>query len=99
MEQYDELYLALQEAKDIRDTQKSKICLHSRDLSIEEFNRLYLMIADRYGDYEKKRLSREGRKKDIGQGRKFKLDLIDRLLMLSALLSAVHHIYIDRISL
>jgi hypothetical protein len=51
-------------------------------LSIEEFNRLYPMIADRYGDYEKKRLSREGRKKDIGQGRKFKLDLIDRLLML-----------------
>ncbi|VUT23770.1 MAG: hypothetical protein MASP_00168 [Candidatus Methanolliviera sp. GoM_asphalt] len=51
-------------------------------LSIEEFNRLYPMIADRYEDYEKKRLSREGRKKDIGQGRKFKLDLIDRLLML-----------------
>ena len=27
-------------------------------LSIEEFNRLYPMIADRYGDYEKKRRSR-----------------------------------------
>ena len=48
-------------------------------LSIEEFNRLYPMIADRYEDYEKKRLSREGKKKDIEQERKFKLDLIDHL--------------------
>jgi len=63
-------------------SKKPKIFRTFTGLSIEEFNRLYPMIADRYGDYEKKRLSREGRKKDIGQGRKFKLDLIDRLLML-----------------
>ena len=56
-------------------SKKPKIFRTFTGLSIEEFNRLYPMIADRYGDYEKKRLSKEGRKKDIGQGRKFKLDL------------------------
>jgi len=51
-------------------------------LSIEDFDRLYQMIENRYEDYERKRLSRENRKKRIGQGRRFKLKLIDRLLML-----------------
>jgi len=51
-------------------------------LSIEEFDRLYQIVENRYEDYERKRLSREDRKKRIGQGRRFKLKLIDRLLML-----------------
>jgi hypothetical protein len=51
-------------------------------LSIEEFDRLYQMIENRYEDYERERLNREDRKKRIGQGRRFKLGLIDHLLML-----------------
>ncbi|RZN66972.1 MAG: hypothetical protein EF807_08015 [Candidatus Methanolliviera hydrocarbonicum] len=38
-------------------------------LSIEEFNRLYPMIADRYGDYEKKRVVEHV----IGRRKKFKI--------------------------
>jgi hypothetical protein len=40
-------------------------------------------IAKRYGKYELKRLSkRKYRKRDIGAGRPFKLDLENRFLML-----------------
>ena len=39
------------------------------------------MIESNYEKYEKKRLSREDRINAIGQGRKFKLELIDRLIM------------------
>jgi hypothetical protein len=63
-------------------SKKPKIFRMFTGLSIEEFDRLYQMIGDRYEEYEKKRLNREDRKKGIGQGRKFKLGLIDRLLML-----------------
>jgi hypothetical protein len=63
-------------------SRKPKIFRSFTGLGIEEFDRLYQMIEAKYEEYEKKRLSREGRKKAIGQGRKFKLDLIDRLLML-----------------
>jgi len=63
-------------------SRKPKIFGTFTGLSIEEFDGLYQRIRDRYEEYEVKRLSREDRKKAIGQGRKFKLNLTDRLLML-----------------
>jgi len=63
-------------------SRKPKIFRSFTGLGIEEFDRLYQMMEDRYEEYEKKRFSRKGRKKAIGHGRKFKLDIIDRLLML-----------------
>jgi len=71
-------------------------------LSIEEFDRLYQIIESNYEKYEEKRLSREDRINAIGQGRKFKLELIDRLIMpdhVSGLLSTVPHLCTDRISI
>ena len=51
-------------------------------LSIEEFDRLYQIMESNYKKYEKKRFGREDRINAVGQGRKFKLDLIGCLLML-----------------
>ena len=51
-------------------------------LEIKEFDILYQAIKSNYKEYEIKRLDRPNRKNKIGQGRKFNLDLIDRLLML-----------------
>ena len=47
-------------------SRKPKIFRSFTGLGIEEFDRLYQMIEDRYEEYEKKRLSREGRRKAIG---------------------------------
>jgi hypothetical protein len=54
-------------------------------LSVQEFDDIYNKeITKRYHDYEIKRLStkRKDRKRDIGAGRPFKLDLKDRVVML-----------------
>lgn len=51
-------------------------------LTVEEFDKLYSIVKDKYKEHEKKRLDRKGRKKVVGQGRKFDLSLKDRLLML-----------------
>ncbi len=51
-------------------------------LKVEDFDDLYTKIESKYKEYEIKRLSRKDRKNAIGQGRKFNLELIDRLLML-----------------
>ena len=51
-------------------------------LTIDEFNQLYRAIEYRQKEYEIKRLRRPDRKNVIGQGRKFELELIDRLIML-----------------
>ena len=45
-----------------------------------EFDAIYREIASKH-EYERRRLS-ERRKRDIGAGRKFKLELKDRFLML-----------------
>lgn len=50
-------------------------------LSVDEFGKLYNIIKAQYKQHEEKRLSRKDRINAIGQGRDFKLDLIDRLLM------------------
>jgi hypothetical protein len=53
-------------------------------LSVQEFDDIYNKeITKRYHDYELKRLSkRKNRKRDIGAGRPFKLDVKDRFIML-----------------
>jgi Helix-turn-helix of DDE superfamily endonuclease len=52
-------------------------------LIVPEFDNIYKKIAKKYTKYEIKRLSkRKGRKRDIGAGRPFKLELKNRFLML-----------------
>jgi DDE superfamily endonuclease/Helix-turn-helix of DDE superfamily endonuclease len=54
-------------------------------LSVQEFDDIYNKeITKRYHDYEIKRLStkRKDRKRDVGAGRHFKLDVKDRCIML-----------------
>jgi len=53
-------------------------------LSVQEFDDIYnKKIVKIYGKYELQRLSKKkNRKRDIGAGRHFKLDVKDRLLML-----------------
>jgi hypothetical protein len=53
-------------------------------LTVQEFDDIYdKEIAKRYDKYELKRLSkRKNRKRDMGAGRPFKLDLENRFLML-----------------
>ena len=51
------------------------------------------MIEDKYKEYERKRLNRKDRKKEIGQG-KFKLALHRSFAHASGLLQTVHHVYI-----
>ncbi len=50
-------------------------------LEVAEFDAIYREIASKY-EYERRRLSKRRRKRDIGAGRKFKLELKDRFLML-----------------
>ncbi len=51
-------------------------------LSVEEFNKLYDIVEKQYPESEEKRLDRKDRINAIGQGRDFKLDLKDRVVML-----------------
>jgi len=61
---------------------KPKIFRTFTGLKVEEFDDLYPKVESKYQEYEAKRLSRKDRKRAIGAGRNFNLDLIDRLLML-----------------
>jgi hypothetical protein len=51
-------------------------------LTIEEFNTLNQQITQKYPTYEQKRLQRQNRKRNIGAGHPYKLNLTNRLLML-----------------
>jgi hypothetical protein len=62
-------------------SKKPRIFSTFTGLSIKEFDGLYQTIEEKYGEFEKKRLDRKDRKNRIGQGRNFKLNLRDRLLM------------------
>jgi hypothetical protein len=69
-------------------------------LSIQEFDDIYdKEITKRYHDYELQRLSskRKDRKRDIGAGRHFKLD-IKYISYAFSLLSSLYHIHVDRLS-
>jgi len=58
--------------------------------TVKEFNRLYVLLEGQYRDYERRRLDRKDRVNVVGQGRDFKLDLEDRVLMLLV----YHRLYI-----
>lgn len=51
-------------------------------LKVGEFDKLYCIAEREYGVCEEKRLWRRNRKRAIGAGRKFKLELKERLIML-----------------
>ena len=52
-------------------------------LEVSEFDSLYAKVESKYDEYECERLSvRKDRKRKIGAGRRFKISLRDRLLML-----------------
>ena len=51
-------------------------------LSVKEFQNLYKKIKSNYNNSEVQRLSNRKRKRAVGAGRRFQLNLIDRLLML-----------------
>lgn len=51
-------------------------------LEVPEFDALNSKIKEKYDEYEKKRLTRENRKRAIGAGHPFKLSLTDRILTL-----------------
>jgi len=48
----------------------------------EEFDRIYAQLEKKYPKHEQKRLRKKNRKRAIGAGRKFKLPLKERMLML-----------------
>jgi hypothetical protein len=63
----------------------SKTPLHFRNFSglqLQEFDALNQRIKEKYPAFEQKRLQRTDRKRAVGAGRPFRLDLTDRLLML-----------------
>lgn len=51
-------------------------------LDVSEFDSLYGKIGAGYGEHERKSLAKKDRKRDVGAGHPFKLELRDRLLML-----------------
>src|ERR1022692_2786354 len=51
-------------------------------LDVAEFDSLRSRVELAYDDHERRRLSRRGRKNEVGAGRPFKLSLEDRLLLL-----------------
>lgn len=51
-------------------------------VEVSEFNKIYANVQAKYLEYEQKRLSRENRKRKVGAGHPFKLQLQERLLML-----------------
>lgn len=63
-------------------SKKSKTFRTFTGLTVEEFNDLCTIMESQYLKHEAKRLGRKDRKRAIGAGRKFKLDLVDRVLML-----------------
>jgi hypothetical protein len=51
-------------------------------LELSEFDSIYKEVESKYPEYEIKRLSKRKRKRNIGAGNHFKLQIRDRLLML-----------------
>ena len=51
-------------------------------LAVPEFDQIITEMDSKYEEYERRRLSRRKRKRDVGAGRPFKLKPRERLLML-----------------
>lgn len=62
-------------------SKKPKLFARFTGLTVKEFNQLFETVEKEYPKFEVERLSRKDRVKAIGQGRKFKLNLKDRLIM------------------
>ena len=62
--------------------QKPETFTRLTGLSVEKFNLMYQELQTIYEKYNRNRLARNNRKRKIGGGGQFKLDLKDRLLML-----------------
>jgi hypothetical protein len=60
-------------------------------LELQEFDALNSKIEERYAAFEQKRLFRADRKRGVGAGHPFKLQLTDRLLMLMV----YYHLYVS----
>ena len=50
-------------------------------VEVSEFDSIYSKVQPKYDEYETKRLSRENRKRKVGAGHPFKLQLQERLAM------------------
>jgi hypothetical protein len=63
-------------------SKKPSVFRYFSGLELHEFDALNSKIKERYAAYEQKRLFRADRKRAVGAGHPFKLQLKDRLLML-----------------
>jgi len=54
-----------------RLSKKPKMFRAFTGLTVEEFDEIYAKIENKYPEYERKRLYRNDRKRDIGAGRRF----------------------------
>ena len=70
-------------------------------LTVQEFDEIYdKEITKRYDKHEIQRLSkRKDRERDIGAGRHFKLDTKRQISYAFSVLSSLHHLHINRLSL
>lgn len=72
-------------------SKKPLILRYFSGLELPEFEALNTQIKEKYPAYEKKRLTREDRKRKIGAGHPFSLSLTDRFLMLLV----YYHLYLS----
>ena len=68
-------------------------------LTIPEFDQISREIELKYEEYERRRLSKRKRKRDVGAGRPFKLKAKRKTSNAFGLLSIVHYIHIIGISI
>jgi DDE superfamily endonuclease/Helix-turn-helix of DDE superfamily endonuclease len=61
---------------------KPLLCRSLTGLTVPEFDQISTEMDSKYEEYERRRLSRRKRKRDVGAGRPFKLKPRERLLML-----------------
>ena len=68
-------------------------------LTVPEFDQISTEMDSKYEEYERRRLSRRKRKRDVGAGRPFKLKPREKTSNAFGLLSIVHYICIIGISI
>jgi len=72
-------------------SKKPSVFRYFSGLELHEFDALNSKIEERYAAFEQKRLYRADRKRGVGAGHPFKLQLADRLLMLLV----YYHLYVS----
>jgi hypothetical protein len=84
-----------------RLSRKPRLFKSFTGLSVQQFDEIFKEIESRYDKHEIKRLSSRKdsrRERAVGAGRRFKLVMKDRVIMV-LVLSSVHHLHPDGISL